>query len=110
MSNRSVTILPEQATEIRVQMRPVRGCPACWETHCADPAQCLYWLTSRPWGPCDNCDGTGWGNESTMGAFCDGCCGSGLIEYAQGSLLSGISRELTDRLTAHVDHLRVRVA
>ncbi|MEU4897964.1 hypothetical protein [Streptomyces sp. NPDC021722] len=45
-----------------------------------------------------------------MGEFCDGCCGSGLIEYTPASLSSAIGRALTDRLTAHVDHLRVRLA
>lgn len=31
--------------------QPVRGCPACWETRCPDPAQCLYLADVPSLGP-----------------------------------------------------------
>ncbi|MFI8190426.1 hypothetical protein ACIF8T_16715 [Streptomyces sp. NPDC085946] len=62
---------------------------------CVDPAECLYFLTSRPWGDCINCDGTGWaGEETPLGIFCDYCVGSGLNEYAPGAI---VPEQISDR-------------
>ncbi len=90
-----------------VRSAPGRGCPVCTERRCADPAECLWFLTSRPWADCDRCVGTGWaGEDDVLSVFCRGCDGSGLVE-------SGTD-EITDNAkalcAAYCDALRARLA
>lgn len=85
-----------------------RGCPACEETRCAEPADCLWFLTSRPWGACPDCAGTGWaGEEDPCNLFCPWCAGSGLVEYAPDAELG--PDEVTDasvaRHAAYIERL-----
>ncbi|QPP07032.1 hypothetical protein G4Z16_12230 [Streptomyces bathyalis] len=101
------------ATSAPVVMHAQRGCPACGESRCADPAECLYFLTSRPWGDCERCEGSGWADELTamaFGIFCVFCSGSGLTEHSYASALGEISENARVRLEGYTDHLRVRLA
>ncbi|GGT62499.1 hypothetical protein ACWDMR_19450 [Streptomyces althioticus] len=101
--------MPASALVARVSLQ--RPCPACLEVRCTDPAECLYFLTSRPWADCIKCDGTGWGPEnSSSGLFCVYCDGSGLNEYAPGSITPDeISDRAKERHAAYVARLTVIV-
>ncbi|MEU4098545.1 hypothetical protein [Streptomyces sp. NPDC026673] len=100
--------MPESALTVRSGSG--RGCPACGETRCAVPADCLYWLTSRPWGPCADCEGTGWAGELSPCIFCETCVGSGLEEYTPASLpAQGLSDRTQARFIAHIERLRALV-
>lgn len=86
-----------------------RCCPACGKGICGEPDDCLWFLTSRPWGACLDCAGTGWaGEEDPLNIFCPGCGGSGLIEYAPDDELG--PDQVTDasvaRHVAYVERLR----
>ncbi|MCQ8830270.1 hypothetical protein [Streptomyces malaysiensis] len=106
--------MPASALTVCVSLQ--RGCPVCTETQCADPAECLYFLTSRPWADCNTCAGSGWGSEATpvhdpMSIFCLDCSGSGLMEHNPRSIFPDeISDNARTRLTGYVDHLMVRLA
>ncbi|MGC0383257.1 hypothetical protein [Streptomyces sp. SAI-129] len=88
-----------------------RGCPACMGVRCTDPADCLYFLTSRPWADCIKCDGSGWASEvSASEVFCGYCDGSGLNEYNPGEIaLEEISDRAKERLAGHVARLTALV-
>ncbi|MEV0441069.1 hypothetical protein AB0I46_19250 [Streptomyces spectabilis] len=83
------------------------------EGTCPDPVQCLEWLTSRPWGKCTICEGSGWASESGAysSLFCDWCHGSGLAEYdGVGAFRpEDTTPELVARHTAYVAALRDRL-
>jgi hypothetical protein len=106
--------MPSSSLALHVMAQ--RRCLACGDVMCADPAACLYIMTSRPWGDCDWCDGSGWASVSASIAnptaiFCAGCYGWGLEEYAPGTLApEEISDNARKRLTRYVDHLTVRLA
>ncbi|QIP72881.1 hypothetical protein [Streptomyces sp. VN1] len=89
-----------------------RGCPACSGVRCADPADCLYFLTSRPWADCVKCDGSGWASEiSASEVFCVYCDGSGLNEYTPGEITpEEISDRAKERHAAYVARLTSLVA
>ncbi|MER5909328.1 hypothetical protein ABT124_02205 [Streptomyces sp. NPDC001982] len=81
------------------------------ETRCADPAECLYFLTSRPWADCTICEGSGYAGEySVLDVFCPICGGSGLNEYGPGEITPD---EISDRAkkqhAAHVARLTALV-
>ncbi|MFF2203772.1 hypothetical protein [Streptomyces sp. NPDC058145] len=100
------------SSPIRVHLSLQRACPACLEVRCADPAECLYFLTSRPWGDCTACDGTGWaGEEAPLEIFCGWCDGSGLNEYSPGGITSAqISDRAKKRHAEYVAHLTALVS
>ncbi|MFI6662056.1 hypothetical protein ACIBL8_41840 [Streptomyces sp. NPDC050523] len=113
--------MPSSLVTLHVSYR--RGCPACGEAQCADPVECLYFLTSRPWGDCIRCAGSGWASESgpvfnPMAIFCDSCAGSGLMEHSDASIdpteINEGAKErhaaLLARLTALVGPARLAVA
>ncbi|CAL9500780.1 hypothetical protein SUDANB105_03412 [Streptomyces sp. enrichment culture] len=95
------------ASPLTVQISLQRACPACLGVRCADPAECLYFLTSRPWGDCIKCDGTGWaGEDSLLEIFCGYCDGSGLNEYTPGTITPDeISDRAKERLAAYIARL-----
>jgi hypothetical protein len=103
------------ASPLTVHVTLQRRCPACAEVRCADPAECLFLLTSRPWDECGWCAGSGWASESAplynpLSVFCAGCYGSGLEEHSAGSVAPGeISDNAKARLAAYVDALRARL-
>lgn len=41
------------ASVLNVRLAARRACPVCTESVCVKPAECLYFLTSRPWADCD---------------------------------------------------------
>lgn len=84
-----------------------RGCPACGDSVCFDPADCLHQLTSRSWGDCDWCEGSGWADEGAGSLWCDGCDGSGL-EYGPGVCLT-VNANAAARLASRIDALRALV-
>jgi hypothetical protein len=97
-----------------VYRRSVLGgaCPACLEGRCADPAECLYFLTSHPWADCSACEGSGWAGEDADRAlvFCEYCGGSGLNEHTVRSVaLIEVSEGARQRHAAHVARLTARV-
>ncbi|MGW4343792.1 hypothetical protein ACWEL8_01640 [Streptomyces sp. NPDC004690] len=100
------------ASPLRVRVSLQRACPACGVTDCADPAECLHFLVSRPWGDCDRCAGSGWaGDSDPTGVFCGYCAGSGLTEYTPASVhLAQSSESARQRHAAYVAALRERVA
>lgn len=101
--------MPASVLTVHVQL--ARGCPACGDARCANPAECLFFLTSRPWADCEWCDGSGWASESApaynpLAIFCAGCNGSGLDEYSTDSIDSDeISEGAKQRHAAHVARL-----
>jgi len=97
--------LPEPVRPAPVRLVNARSCPACGEARCADPAECLRFLTVRPWGDCDWCAGTGWAGDESPAIFCEGCGGSGLEEYGPGTSPC-LSANVAARLAAHIDRLR----
>ncbi|MEU6916791.1 hypothetical protein [Streptomyces olindensis] len=102
--------MPASVLVARVSLR--RACPACGSAQCADPADCLYFLTSRPWGDCIKCDGSGWaGEDRPFEVFCPFCLGSGLDEYVPGTVEPDeISEGARERHAAYVAHLTALVA
>ncbi|MFH7599931.1 hypothetical protein WDV06_33260 [Streptomyces racemochromogenes] len=96
-----------------VYRRSVSGgaCPACLEGLCADPAECLYFLTSRPWADCSACEGSGWAAEDADPlVFCECCGGSGLNEHTVRSVASiDVSEGAKQRHAAHVARLTARL-
>ncbi|WP_432018825.1 hypothetical protein [Streptomyces sp. 1222.5] len=95
------------SSPLRVHVSLQRACPACLDVRCADPAECLYFLTSRPWGDCVKCDGSGWaGEDSPLEIFCGYCDGSGLNEYTPGAITpDDISDRAKERHAAYVARL-----
>lgn len=100
------------SSPLRVHVSRQRACPACGSTRCADPAQCLYFLTSRPWGDCVKCGGSGFaGEDSPLEIFCGYCLGSGLDEYMPGTITPDqISEGAKRRHAAFVAHLTALVS
>jgi hypothetical protein len=100
------------ASPVTVCARRGRGCPACGETRCADPVQCLHFLTSSKWGKCTECAGSGWATDSAASLFCEWCAGSGLIEYGDEGFVptEDTTPRLTERLAARIEDLRAQVA
>ncbi|MER6638399.1 MULTISPECIES: hypothetical protein [Streptomyces] len=88
-----------------------RACPACLESRCAEPGECLYFLTSRPWADCSECAGSGWaGEDDCLSIFCWVCEGSGLNEFDPGQITaSEISDRAKDRHSAHIGRLSALV-
>ncbi|MBY8867558.1 hypothetical protein [Streptomyces sennicomposti] len=95
------------ASPLRVRVSLQRACPACGVTDCADPAECLNFLVSRPWADCDRCAGSGWaGDSDPTGIFCGSCAGSGLTEHTSASVrLTSISESARERHAAYVARL-----
>ncbi|WP_405620046.1 hypothetical protein [Streptomyces sp. NBC_01508] len=92
-------------------VRSGRGCPACLDSYCFNPAECLHFLMVNVWADCDQCDGSGWSEEGSLSLFCEGCAGSGLVEYWPYSLpAGGVSDRAKARHAGHVVRLRTRVA
>ncbi|WP_406152691.1 hypothetical protein OH797_19375 [Streptomyces anulatus] len=89
-----------------------RACPACAETRCADPAECLYFLTSRPWADCSECAGSGWaGEDDCLSVFCWVCNGAGLEEHTARSIVHAtVSARPHARLLAHIERLTAEVS
>ncbi|MFE6702851.1 hypothetical protein [Streptomyces sp. NPDC057718] len=89
-----------------------RACPACEETRCVDPAECLYFLTSRPWADCSECAGSGWaGEDDHLSVFCWACNGSGLVEHTARSIVHAtVSPRARVRHQAHVERLTAEVS
>ncbi|MEU5981658.1 hypothetical protein [Streptomyces sp. NPDC047434] len=90
-----------------------RACPACLEGRCSDPAECLYFLTSRPWADCSGCEGSGWAGEDADPAllFCEFCGGSGLNEHTTRSVaLIEVSEGAKQRHASHVARLTACVS
>lgn len=101
------------ASPLTVQISLQRGCPACMGVRCADPAECLYFLTSRPWADCIMCDGSGWAGEDCdpLEIFCGFCDGSGLNEFGPGTITDDeISEGAKERLAAYVSRLTALVS
>ncbi|TRV82104.1 hypothetical protein FKN01_02220 [Streptomyces sp. 130] len=95
-----------------VQISLQRGCPACEGFPCADPAECLYFLTSRPWADCVKCEGSGWAGEEcgSLQVFCSFCNGSGLNEFTPGEITDDeISKGAKERHAAYVAKLSAMV-
>lgn len=92
--------------------RTGRGCPVCTESRCVDPAECLWFLLSRPWGDCDACFGSGWASEDDpLSLFCRCCFGSGLDEHTPESVQHQVlSAKAEARYASYVAALRDRVA
>ncbi|MFB7245478.1 hypothetical protein ACFCYX_23830 [Streptomyces populi] len=100
------------STPLRVHVSRQRACPACGDVKCANPAQCLYFLTSRPWGDCLKCGGSGWASEDSdpLEIFCRHCLGSGLDEYRPGDISPDqISDAAKMRHAAHIARLTTLV-
>ncbi|MFJ5267607.1 hypothetical protein [Streptomyces sp. NPDC088358] len=100
------------ASPLTVQIPLQRGCPACMGSRCTDPAECLFFLTSRPWADCNKCEGSGWAGDDCdpLEIFCGYCDGSGLNEYAPGQITEDeISDGAKQRLAAHVARLTALV-
>jgi hypothetical protein len=97
--------MPASALVARVSLQ--RACPACLEIRCSEPAECLYFLTSRPWGDCVKCDGSGFaGEDSPLEIFCGFCDGSGLNEYSAGQITPDeISDRAKERHAAYIARL-----
>lgn len=89
-----------------------RACPACAESRCTDPAECLYFLTSRPWADCSECAGTGWACEDDhLSVFCWACNGAGLVEHTTDSVVHAtVSARTRARLLAHIERLAAEVS
>lgn len=89
-----------------------RACPVCEETRCVDPAECLYFLTSRPWADCSECAGSGWaGEDDHLSVFCWVCNGSGLEEHTARSVVHAtVSARARARLIAHIERLTTEVS
>jgi hypothetical protein len=105
-----VVALPVTRREPLRLVRSGRGCPSCGDTFCADPADCLRLLTSRPWADCDRCAGTGWADDDSLSIFCETCTGSGLEEHTPESLPAhGANARSATRLAARVAYLRALV-
>ncbi|MFF3876472.1 hypothetical protein [Streptomyces sp. NPDC001978] len=102
--------MPSSPLRVHVSLR--RACPACGDARCLDPAQCLYFLTSRPWGDCVKCEGSGFASEdSPLEIFCGYCLGSGLDEYMPGTITADqISKGAKKRHAAFVVHLTALVS
>ncbi|WP_159039690.1 hypothetical protein [Streptomyces sp. TP-A0356] len=100
------------ASPLTVQISLQRGCPACMGVRCADPAECLYFLTSRPWADCVKCDGSGFAGESEpLAVFCGYCDGSGLNEYTPGGITPDqISDRAKERHAEYVARLTALVS
>ncbi|MFF8911942.1 hypothetical protein ACF08M_01085 [Streptomyces sp. NPDC015032] len=105
--NASVVLsVPEPVQPAPARVVNVRSCPACCETRCPDPAECLHFLTANPWGDCDSCAGRGWAGEESRAVYCEDCGGSGLMEYTAASIGSdGASGRAKVRHAAHVERL-----
>ncbi|MFE0729928.1 hypothetical protein ACFW2X_17085 [Streptomyces antibioticus] len=88
-----------------------RTCPVCGDARCSDPAECLYFLTSRPWADCGICAGSGFaGDFSPLDVFCPICGGSGLAEYTPGEITSDeISDNAKERHAAQIARLSALV-
>ena len=105
------SIMPSSPRTVHVSTQ--RACPACGATRCSDPAQCLYFLTSRPWADCIKCAGSGWAGDDCdpLQIFCGCCDGSGLNEFGVGQVSPDeISDGAKERLAAYVARLAVLVA
>ncbi|MER6713270.1 hypothetical protein ABZZ16_07860 [Streptomyces sp. NPDC006386] len=102
--------MPASPLVVRVSLQ--RACPACMDVRCADPAECLYFLTSRPWADCIKCDGSGFASESEpLAVFCGYCDGSGLNEFTPGEITPDqISEGAKERHAAYVAQLTAHVA
>ncbi|MEU5219555.1 hypothetical protein AB0G79_25605 [Streptomyces sp. NPDC020807] len=90
-----------------------RACPACLEGQCSNPAECLYFLTSRPWADCSACEGSGRSDEGADPAmvFCEYCGGSGLNEHTVRSVaLIQVSEGAKRRHESHVARLTACVS
>lgn len=100
------------ASPLHVCVSLQRACPACGSTGCADPAECLHFLASRPWADCDRCGGSGWaGDTDPTGIFCRYCAGSGLTEHStRSAALTEISQTAKERHAAYVAHLAALVS
>lgn len=99
------------ASPLTVSVSLGRACPACMETRCADPADCLSFLTTRPWADCTICAGSGFaGDYAVLDVFCPICSGSGLNEYGPGEITPDeISASATALHAAHVTRLTALV-
>ncbi|MEU6852770.1 hypothetical protein ABZ901_22935 [Actinacidiphila alni] len=104
----SVIALPANRPEPFRLVRSGRGCPSCGDTFCDDPSDCLFLLTSRPWGDCDRCDGTGWGGEDSLSIFCETCVGSGAEERDPGTT-PALNARAAARLADRIAYLRDRL-
>ncbi|WP_251051825.1 MULTISPECIES: hypothetical protein [unclassified Streptomyces] len=89
-----------------------RACPACAELRCADPAECLHFLTAHPWADCSECAGSGWaGEDDCLSVFCWACNGSGLVEHSARSIVQAtVSPRARVRHQAHVERLTALVS
>ncbi|MFJ9726143.1 hypothetical protein ACIRP3_25640 [Streptomyces sp. NPDC101209] len=103
-------MMPSSSLTVRIAHQ--RACPACGDARCSDPAECLYLLTSRPWGDCFKCGGSGYaGEDSPLEIFCRYCLGSGLDEYAPGAITPDqISEGAKTRHAAFVAYLAALVS
>ncbi|MFF8709973.1 hypothetical protein ACF07T_00820 [Streptomyces sp. NPDC015184] len=103
--------IPEPVRSTVARVVRVRSCPACCETQCPDPAECLHFLTTHPWDDCDSCTGNGWVGAGSHGLYCVDCGGSGLMEYTAASLgTEDISDRAKHRHAAHIERLTVKVS
>ncbi|MFF8710269.1 hypothetical protein ACF07T_02340 [Streptomyces sp. NPDC015184] len=89
-----------------------RACPVCAESRCADPAECLGYLTSRPWADCSECAGSGWaGEDDCLSLFCRACGGSGMEEHTARSVVHAtVNARTRARLHAYTERLTVKVS
>ncbi|MFE6973613.1 hypothetical protein [Streptomyces sp. NPDC057682] len=110
--NVSVSLsVPEPVGPAVARVLRVRSCPACCETQCLDPAECLHFLSKNAWDDCDSCTGTGWAGQESPSLFCVDCGGSGLMEYTAASLKSeDISVRGKARHAAHIERLSALVS
>lgn len=100
--------MPASVTVYRASS--TRGCPACTETRCSDPADCLHYLTVHPWADCDRCAGSGWAGDASVSVFCGFCAGSGLMEHTHGSAPQEITVDAKARHAAHLARVRALLA
>ncbi|MFF8916889.1 hypothetical protein ACF08M_27110 [Streptomyces sp. NPDC015032] len=101
-----VLTIPEPVRPAPARMVNARSCPACCETRCPDPAECLHFLTANPWDDCDSCAGRGWAGEESRSVYFEDCGGSGLMEYTAASIgTKGVSDQARARHAAHIERL-----
>lgn len=111
VASRSVNVsvlltVPEPVQAAPARVVNLRSCPACCETRCTDPAECLHFLAANPWDDCNSCAGSGWAGEESPSLYCEDCGGSGLMEYTAASLgTEGTSDRAKARHTAHIERL-----
>lgn len=103
--------VPEPVGPVPARVVNVRSCPACCETQCTNPAECLHFLTANPWADCDSCAGSGWAGEESPSLYCGDCGGSGLMEYTAASIgIEGASARARARHAAHIERLHAQIS